>query len=256
MNLTLNRFGRGGAVSVVGGRLLEVVTEHPVSLATLPKGDPRLRGEEDFATSAATHAFAKPGDLAVEVFYRKTGKLLGYSYLTGEAIQARRDAPADNDTLFFPLNFKPIEGRLITLPRDRSYPATNDPEQIKAVEKSKKLFMEEVIAQMAQAKFGSARIAAFHYRPLAAPVEAVVEQLTRVWQSITASATADGKQPIKAGPVNLMGLVSGRSAKNGRQATMLLNIQPKGQEHEYPVTPFQVDLVVNALEREKKRNAA
>lgn len=92
---------RWGFVHVRGGRVLVVAHDHQISSSTydgtvddvvrVPDQSARLGAmPHKKRTFDAKWTTAKIGDLAVEIFAQKTGKLLGYAYLCGEAINTVR----------------------------------------------------------------------------------------------------------------------------------------------------------------------
>lgn len=68
-----------GHTAVRAARVLKVTESHAVS----------MEGLSEFASRSATApwVFCEAGDLVIEVIKIRTGKVLGYSYLTGPAIQ-------------------------------------------------------------------------------------------------------------------------------------------------------------------------
>jgi len=93
---------RWGFVHVRGGRVLTVSHDHQVSTSTFdrrvdeaiaptPESSLRLGAKPNQKrTFDAKWVTAKVGDLAVEILAQKTGKLLGYTYLCGDAINVIR----------------------------------------------------------------------------------------------------------------------------------------------------------------------
>jgi hypothetical protein len=74
---------RFGHIHVRGGRLLKVAHDHQVPCTTENLAEPeefKRRGSDKWVT-------AKIGDFAIELVAVKTGKVIGYSYLAGDAIR-------------------------------------------------------------------------------------------------------------------------------------------------------------------------
>lgn len=86
---------RFGWTHVRGGRIVRVIKPHSIPTDTL-----NSQGSIEEITSRGEHprvqAFHKPyvlsvsGDLAIEILYVKTDKLLGYAYLSGDAVNLMR----------------------------------------------------------------------------------------------------------------------------------------------------------------------
>jgi hypothetical protein len=93
---------RWGFVHVRGGRVLTVSHDHQISTSTFdrqadeamaptPESSLRLGAKPNQKrTFDAKWVTAKVGDLAVEIVVQKTGKILGYTYLCGDAINVVR----------------------------------------------------------------------------------------------------------------------------------------------------------------------
>jgi hypothetical protein len=95
---------RWGFVHVRGGRVLTVSHDHQISTSTFdrqvdeaiaptPESSLRLGAKPNQKrTFDAKWVTAKVGDLAVEIVAQKTGRILGYTYLCGDAINVIRYA--------------------------------------------------------------------------------------------------------------------------------------------------------------------
>lgn len=89
--MKLSTVKKFGYIHVHGGRLFRVVHEHAVDT----KGFCQIIREVNEKTGAVVNrsidlaptVTARAGDLAIEIVQHKTGKTLGYSYLSGPAIQ-------------------------------------------------------------------------------------------------------------------------------------------------------------------------
>lgn len=82
MKLTIEK-PKLGYTHVRGGRVLSVLHGHQVATTT-NKWDPTHRKQE------TEYVTCKPGDLAVEIVLVKTGKVIGYAYVSGDALQYMR----------------------------------------------------------------------------------------------------------------------------------------------------------------------
>lgn len=79
MKLSLDKRSRGG-VHVRGGRFRRVLLPHAVPASGQLEGKGCVVRDKDYET-------AKPGDLVIEVYGVKAKRVLGYSYLSGAALQ-------------------------------------------------------------------------------------------------------------------------------------------------------------------------
>lgn len=93
MKLSLDK--KLGFVQVKGQRLVEVTHEHLVPTTTANELDPH----EPRRPKGVKAVTAKPGDYAVEMVAVKTGKVVGYSYISGEPI--RLNGYSDTSAPFF-----------------------------------------------------------------------------------------------------------------------------------------------------------
>ena len=85
--MKLSTVKKFGYIHVRGGKLLRVVHEHPVDT----KGFCIVAREQkqgfEPVRNPPPQVMARAGDLAIEIVTRRAGTVLGYSYLSGDAIQ-------------------------------------------------------------------------------------------------------------------------------------------------------------------------
>lgn len=240
MKLTLER--RLGAVQVRGGALLKVAKEHAVSSVGRPvhaHDHPQALPEPD-----GKWAFAKIGDLAVEVIAVKTGKTLGHSYLSGPAIQCNRYTPAQADW------FEPATGKIVELPNKPTAKELETACQHLPVSSSKELIqkmMGEYVESVALRALETL-IAGTYADVDVCAFEVFVEDEDEAADALQFFSTAGDYQPAKdSGPAtsHLMGLIS--AGKHGKKGSAMLHFQPPHHASERCVTPFQIGLVLSAL---------
>lgn len=108
MKLTIEK-PKLGYTHVRGGRVLSVIHGHEVSAKTLNTIDPDRRQLKREVVSC------KPGDLVVEIVLIKTGKVIGYAYISGDAIQLMRYGMQSG---LRPDLFEPVIGWRVSLQPD------------------------------------------------------------------------------------------------------------------------------------------
>lgn len=211
---------------VTGSRLVRVVSEHKVNLAGLPIKNPgaSLRENSGWGT-------AKVGDLAVELVWRKTKKVIGWSYLSGECIQAvryldeqRRWPPAES-------SYDPILGTLIVLPDEIEKPT----------EAEANAFLTVVFTALQAGRYlGATRpIAVFELQVKTAPVQ---QALDFIMHALHYKMEGPDVPP----EADVLGVVTGRDA-DGKKNGATIHSQAPDRAQTHAATPFQIHMVIDAV---------
>jgi hypothetical protein len=206
-----------GCIQCRGGEVLRVATEHAVSGQGL--------GEQPHArTDLPAWVFAKPGDLAVELVAVKTGKVLGHTYLSGNAIQVNRYTNAQEGW------FEPCKARLVELPTI---------EKLKP--KSVKEFQDAMLATVVEMKYADYDLQGFEFRC------ARVEEPEQVANFILECARYKPEGEERAVRAEVLGMVT--KGRGKRKKAVVLHFQRPDSAQDNAASAFQASLLVSALKR-------
>lgn len=222
-----------GHVHVGGGRVLTVVTPHPVSTATRsshaerPETDRyRPKDAPPVVEPKGAHVIAEVGDLAIEVVYAKTGKLVGYSYLTGPAIQLIRYVDDDGARWF---SSESVNVNRLDLPGPEGFA-------------SRQAYWEAMIPTVSAARLGSPAVHAFEISvPSSNPDAAadVADVVVNAWAMVPKEVTDEElKERCQS---HLVGLV------HAGKGVAEVHLQPPRHASDWNATGFQIALVLDAL---------
>ena len=222
---------RFGWTHVRGGRVVCVIKSHSVPTSTLNLNgsvEMNSRGEVPRAQS-----FHKPyvlsvvGDLAIELVYVKTDKLLGYAYLSGDAVNLMRyDASKISDyatVTAYRLDFSKING-------------VDTPEAFAAV-------IVKIAASRAHVAFGKVSLQLAD-SDVNADMSTFMNVLFKCWNLVPAQLSdEEASVYLKRRITHLMiDLEHVRMRSNGKPAKPeiygQLHYQPKSAVHEFCVQPF------------------
>lgn len=212
MKLSLRK--RFGYVHVHGGRVLRVVHPHgvPTSTVTYNKQEPKVR------SFIGTVVQCAEGDLAIEIVAAKTGNVLGYSYLSGPALQLNNYCGARADRF--------EEARSIYV-NDLPHPQDFD---------DFGTFLPEIIERLMRLKYADdpyALVAIEYHDPQAS------DAANGLLQSFSYAPDEDDPPENRT---HMMGIVHGEG-KN--IATM--HCQPPCDADDYCATGFQIELVLSSM---------
>jgi len=210
MKLSLRK--RFGWVHVRGGRLLRVIHAHPVET-----NSQTLNAVERRRPFRGKSVTAEPGDLAIEIVAVKTGKVLGYSYFAGAALQL-------NSYDVRPDRFEEIRSHVLTIPDP-------GPEH-----KTDRDLGEARLRAFINAKYSPDSVCAFDYTTKF-PVHSVAKTMSQYWSYIPEDENAPESQ------THLLGIV--RAAKG--KEVVILHFQPPMHADDYAATGFQTELVLSAI---------
>ncbi len=211
MKLSLRK--RLGYVHVRGGRFLRVIHAHRVPTTTRTVN----RHESGLRTFKGTGVEAHPGDLAVEIVAYKSGNVIGYSYLSGDALQL-------NCYTANAKHFEPIASHRI----DFSMPTSpDDADDV----------IKRFVGGLMNAKYGDTPVCGME---VVAPQDApeVAKAIINYWQY---EPVEDHDPPT----THMFALVR----SSNKKATVTMHLQPPKDANDYAATGFQTALVVNAINR-------
>jgi len=213
MKISLSR--KFGWTQVHGGAIVKVLMPHAVSGNGLSRQSNRFVGD----------VVCEEGDLAVELFNTKTNALLGYTYLSGPAIQ-RNLYPCFNHGCGcgnLEINstwLEPVTGRLVSIPVPDG---SADPDTL----------MKALIGTLMDAKYGDDDLYAFELvTDTDEDAQNAARMLSHVW-----GYTNDEKTPRS----HLLGLVRGKGN------SVALHFQPPHHVSNWAATQFQISLTLSAL---------
>lgn len=216
MNITLSIRRQRGMTSVRGGNAVRVARAHIVATSTLSTAEGELTtrwpdGAPEFVT-------AEPGDLALEFCHRRSGKVCGYSYLSGAALQLNLyDGAADW--------FAPATKRRFALPR----PAMGgDPVE----------FQQAVIGTLMDVKYGGPDLAAFRYecREGESTIE-VANALLHIFKHYGPAEAADSAEHRG----HVLGVI-----EREKTGVVCIHFQPPDAVSDIAATQFQIRLALDA----------
>lgn len=217
MKLSLKK--KFGHTHVRGGSVLRVTTEHAVSDRGLNTEAPHARSDMD------RWAFAKPGDLAVEVVAVKTKMVLGHSYLSGSAIQCIRYTEAKDDW------FEPADAELATLPTPRETEA-----------KTAKEFQESMAAALMRIKYGGADLYGFEYQC----------ERGESAKSVSNAILELFKYAPVDGPTEQASEIIGVVTEGPKKTTVVLHFQKPSNAQDNATSSFGASLLIDSLKRGAK----
>jgi hypothetical protein len=175
-------------------------------------------------TDMPSWVYAKPGDLSVEIVARKTGNVLGHSYLNGNAIQCNRYTDPQSGW------FEPCEARLVELP-------TVEKLKPKTVEDFQKAMIEAVI----EMKYADFDIQAFEFQC------ARVEDPKQVAEFLVDCARYKPEKDDLIVRSDVLGVVT--KGKGRSQTTIVLHFQAPDKIQDHAAGPFQAGLLLSSLKR-------
>lgn len=231
MKLSIKK--RIGWTQVRGGNVLRVAQTHGVPTDTLSafvqeEIDAGSR-EPRWPDGRPPVVFAQPGDLALEILYTN-GRLCGYTYLSGDAVQLNcYDA--------MPFWFEPASSERFEIPDVRAY--GNDEEE---------RFVADLLETLMRVKYSKTDLAVFDYLcPEGQPSRAIAEALMGLYDYAPAENPPDPDSRV----THLFGLVRNAGNKGGVE----LHFQPPRDAADFAATPFQIELVLSAVETACQKNA-
>ena len=223
--------------------MLTVVTPHPVctatrsSLAERPETDRyRPKDAPPPIEPKGDHVNAEVGDLAIEVVYAKTGNLVGYSYLSGPAIQLIRYVNGPGVRWFAP---DPVSVRRLDLPGPEAY-------------ESRQAYWEALIPTVSAARIGPPAVYAFEIKVPGAQVgdaANVADVVVNAWAMVPSEITDEELK--ERSQSHLVGLVF--AGKKGGGADV--HLQPPKHAGAWSATVFQIALVLDALKTGRCRRS-
>lgn len=211
-----------GWIHVRGGQVLRVATSHAVPTGTYSV----LADEDQPAGHAGVKAvWAQEGDVAIEIIACKTGKCLGYSYLSGPALQLNHYEAHRHQ------GWCEVVGEvgLLEIPRPHGEP---------------KAFMEEVMALLVSARHSPPTVSAFRYRcSKHEDPERVADVLLNCLRYTKKDAEATA---------HVLGVVTGHRRKG---PVVTIHCQPPHHADDCHATSFQIELALSAARANKKENS-
>jgi hypothetical protein len=162
--------------------------------------------------------YAEKGDLALEIVARKTGKVLGYSYLSGPALQLN--------------HYKPLPAwyddagdvSLIEIPHPEGEP---------------RAFVEDIIGRLMKAKYSENKLVfAFKHQCRER------DDPRHVAEALCDYASYEDKS--RKPTAHILGVVIGH--KRGPKGAVTLHFQPPRDSAECHATSFQTELAITAAE--------
>ena len=224
MKLSLER--KLGWMHVRGGKLVKVTQVHgvpTVSRSTLQTEHARPRKADGME-------MCRRGDLAMQILKYETGVVVGYSYLSGPAIQLQRYEGVSADW------FAPAQLGAV------SFPAPTEMDV--ADEKARDDFWQRFFAAVQAIKYGPLDVAGFCRRESTLEDgKAAAELLRAAW------SMAPVEQP--AWDTHLLGMF-----KIVAGGDMALHYQPPKHGGKLAASGFQIGLVLSALDFDHDKNCA
>lgn len=210
MKLSIKR--RFGFVQVRGGRVVTVTHDHQIPIGTESSIEDKRYARK---WSGEKWVTAKIGDLAIEIFAVKTDKLLGYSYLSGNAIRLnlyRNDVEHWFEAAkVYRVKTEPLEQQEMT------------PEQF--------------VAGMMRCKYADARVVVFH---MFVKTKDDLMTACEVFKHSYGYAPFDvSDEQEYSAPTNLLAHIESRKPEHHA----LMHFQPPKDSQEYAATGFQIELV-------------
>lgn len=219
--LSKSRAMRMGAVYVRGERFVRVKTPHQVSTS----GWSRERSSESPFPKGAKTVQAEVGDLAIEMVRAKNGKLVGYSYLAGAAIQL-------NNYVGKPAHFAPALSSVWKPPEPEDYP-TLTPTEI----------LTKLFDQVMNFKYKSAfDVVTLDARvPTHAQVGLFMQMVGDAWRS----APKD-MDPVLDETVKVHAFIS---VEDSEKRGAMLHVQPPRDVSKFGASEFQQTMAIALAER-------
>ena len=227
---------RFGWTHVRGGRVVRVIKSHSVPTSTLNlQGSVELNSRGEAPRAQAFHkpyVLSAVGDLAIELVYVKTVKLLGYAYLSGDAVNLMRyDATKISDyeiVTAYRLDFSKIND-------------VDTPEAFAAV-------IIKIATSRAHVAFGKVSLQLAD-DDVSADMSTFMNVLFKCWKLVPAQLSdEEAAVYLKRRITHLMiDLEHVRTRSNGKPAKPerygQLHYQPKSAVNEFGVQPFVQQLV-------------
>jgi hypothetical protein len=223
MRLSLRK--RIGWTQVRGGRVMRVAATHGVATNTLSElvRDEIVNGTRKprWPDGEPMAVFAQPGDLALEILH-KNGAALGYTYLSGDAIQLNcYDAMSDW--------FTPATGRRFAIPEP---PKDNGDGEA---------FVLNLLETMMGVKYSDVDLAVFEYTcDRKEPPAEVAQALAGIYDC----APVDNPMLPENRRTHVLGHIHAHRRKGGVD----LHFQPPREASDFCATPFQIELALSAVE--------
>jgi hypothetical protein len=218
-----------GYVHCRGGRLLQVVHEHPVDTGGHCVVAKQMKEPYEGERHLPPTVMARAGDLAIEIVNRKGGNVLGYSYLSGEAIQI-------NGYENRPDRYEPAVLARARLPEIPSLSQSLTEEQAQQ-------FFGEFQKACVDMKVDMS-VDVFAFELIAENDEAagvVADMMLRFFALVPNTMTDEEAEGLRS---HCLGLVQ---AGSRRGKTYLLHLQPKKHATKHCATTFQAALCWSAL---------
>lgn len=224
-----------GYIHVRGGRLVEVVHEHPVASKGQCVVAKRMKEEFEPPRSLPPTVMARAGDLAIEIVTQRGGHLLGYSFLTGAAIQINSyDKRADRftDAVLRSAPLRPPPDEEATIP---SSPPSDD-------------YLAGLAKLMAAMKYDpDVDVYAFHAICSGREnAEGLATFLQQVRQLVPSDMTDEENESGASQRSHFLGLVRGGQSK--KAPCYFLHFQPKKHASDFAATMFQHALCISSLD--------
>lgn len=209
-----------GAVQVRGGRLLEVAHDHRVSTGTANMMAPAKddKGRPAAKPFNSKWVNAKVGDLAMELVVVKTGRVLGVTYLSGDALQLNlysNDLP--------PFWFTEAIGWSVFRPPFPAATEGHESRMLRAVERCKR---------------SQARLVAFVLEVATDKPEELYRAHEWFWHAFAQLSDREAEHTQIA---HVMGFFQTKKKHKGPVA--LFHSQPPRDVDKYCASGFQIDLV-------------
>jgi len=218
MKLSLKK--KFGMIHVRGGRLLRVAHDHQVPTTTQTMAEPE---RYQCTWQGEKWVTARVGDIAVEIIAVKTGTIIGYSYLAGDAIRLnlyRSNAPAH----WF------CASKGLRADTNSMIDSDSDPHTF--------------VAGVLDCKYGAADVVVFDVI-----VDDGQENLRAVGEAFTHAYSyepEDDTVTMPAEPSHLIGRIRGKTGG----VCLLLHFQPPRHKSEHAITGFQNALLLDATDLE------
>lgn len=229
--MKLSTVKKFGYIHVRGGKLLRVVHEHPVDTQNFCVVAREKKAGFEPVRKLPPQVMARAGDLAIEIVTRRAGTVLGYSYLSGDAIQinsyqVRPDRYTDAVLAIAPLAPPTVEEA--------------------AVEATFEAFIEGMRRTCVEMKL-SAAVDVWAFEGKCDDRDAganIAETIQTFWRLVPKDMPDE--EVTKRAKAHFLGSV--HAGKGRGSAHYFMHFQPPCDASDYAATPFQAALCTTSLE--------